>query len=398
MPLQAGAGDSARTGRLPAEARVSDRGLVALAAQCASVTGADPAALGAELASRGDITFVVPLRDQALTLSVSLPRGYPELPLHCSVHDLGPLVVGASVENNGGKRGKTLDRSQQERLAFKLRDAAKEAAEEADLAVLLVLQAAEDFVDGERLAASSAELRLKESRRPPRRGDHTDDAAANAAGGSTPTDELVLGRRLIYSHHIIANDKRAAIRKWAIELGLGGFVKHGWPGVVVVEGAEADADEYVRRLKRSFRWQHLVVRGEETERLVNRFSSSSSSISSPLTASSHTTRHPPPPPPPPSPSLQRQERDTAQQGIDALRKFPKAFEELGSGSEALSNASTRCALAGLSPLFETLFRRGGGGVSGREQSPDRPKEPNRDTSNRKNRKHKGRHSRKGSAH
>jgi acylphosphatase len=72
----------------------------------------------------------------------------------------------------------------------------------------------------------------------------------------------VLGRRLIFFHHIINQSKRDFIIHQALELGLGGYSKIGWPGVVVVEGEDCNVQEYVRSLQR-LRWQHMVVRGEE---------------------------------------------------------------------------------------------------------------------------------------
>ena len=80
----------------------------------------------------------------------------------------------------------------------------------------------------------------------------------------------MLGRRCCYSHHIIApakreassllvsasarqsslppggdavgasaNRRRQAVMQWALQLGLSGLSKIGWPGVVIVEGPEA---------------------------------------------------------------------------------------------------------------------------------------------------------------
>ena len=75
-----------------------------------------------------------------------------------------------------------------------------------------------------------------------------------------------LGRRLCYSHHIIAPGKRKCVVEWAVQLGLGGFSKIGWPGIIVVEGAEEDVEQYTRALQR-LRWKHFTVRGEETVQL-----------------------------------------------------------------------------------------------------------------------------------
>lgn len=74
----------------------------------------------------------------------------------------------------------------------------------------------------------------------------------------------VLGRRAIYFHHVINPNKRRIVKDWASELQLGGFSKIGWPGIVIVEGREADVQDYVRRLQH-LRWKQMTVRGEEIE-------------------------------------------------------------------------------------------------------------------------------------
>ena len=71
-----------------------------------------------------------------------------------------------------------------------------------------------------------------------------------------------LGRRIIYSHHIIANSKRKALARLSSESRLGGYVKIGWPGVIVIEGSESSCQFFVHEVK-SWRWQHLSVRAEE---------------------------------------------------------------------------------------------------------------------------------------
>ena len=77
-----------------------------------------------------------------------------------------------------------------------------------------------------------------------------------------PKPEIALGRRLIHSHHIIAQSKRKAIVALADQYNVGGYAKIGWPGVIVIEGEERDCIAYVDAI-RTMRWQHLVVRGEE---------------------------------------------------------------------------------------------------------------------------------------
>lgn len=72
----------------------------------------------------------------------------------------------------------------------------------------------------------------------------------------------VLGRRMIYFHHILSTEKRQCISRWARILGLNGFCKTGYPGLLLVEGAEEACVEYVAGLQR-LRWKLMVVRGEE---------------------------------------------------------------------------------------------------------------------------------------
>ncbi|KAF4696448.1 hypothetical protein FOZ63_032593, partial [Perkinsus olseni] len=71
-----------------------------------------------------------------------------------------------------------------------------------------------------------------------------------------------LGRRLLYFHHIRNLKKKKLLRTWADELDLGGLYKWGYPGVVVVEGEDANCDEFMKLVK-SLRWRLVAVHGEE---------------------------------------------------------------------------------------------------------------------------------------
>ena len=86
--------------------------------------------------------------------------------------------------------------------------------------------------------------------------------SVEALGLSDRTEATVLGRRLCFSHHIIAPSKRSAVVNWALELKLGGCSKIGWPGLIAVEGDERHCQLYVSMLQR-LRWKKFVVRGEE---------------------------------------------------------------------------------------------------------------------------------------
>ncbi|QDZ20835.1 hypothetical protein HOP50_04g33560 [Chloropicon primus] len=85
---------------------------------------------------------------------------------------------------------------------------------------------------------------------------------AKLAEGRRAQTKTVLGRRMCFSHHIIAQSKRSAVIQWALELKLGGCSKIGWPGLVCVEGDERHCQIYISMLQR-LRWKKFVVRGEE---------------------------------------------------------------------------------------------------------------------------------------
>jgi hypothetical protein len=78
----------------------------------------------------------------------------------------------------------------------------------------------------------------------------------------------VLGRRLIYSHHIIAKKKRADIKALVANYELTGYMKIGWPGLLIVEGDEEDCNQFYDVI-RPWSWQYLVVRGEQNELVPN---------------------------------------------------------------------------------------------------------------------------------
>ncbi|KAJ0398069.1 hypothetical protein ATCC90586_009644 [Pythium insidiosum] len=132
-----------------------------------------------------------------------------------------------------------------------------------------------------------------------------------------PSQSLSLGRRAIYFHHIIAPTKRRVVKEWALELGLGGFSKIGWPGVVLVEGDERCVQEYVRRLQH-LRWKQMVVRGEETIALPSSSSNSSSDE------------------------------------LDALRRLPRSFPEFSESS--MSEAAALCRDVGVEELFLSVMK------------------------------------------
>lgn len=65
------------------------------------------------------------------------------------------------------------------------------------------------------------------------------------------TKETKLGRRWIWVHHITNTDQSKSIVNEAQSLNLGGFVKRGFPGVIVIEGSICNCDEFVSWVKGS---------------------------------------------------------------------------------------------------------------------------------------------------
>ncbi len=138
---------------------------------------------------------------------------------------------------------------------------------------------------------------------------------SNDDGAKTQTTTaLVLGRKLIYSHHIIAKSKRKAIGDLAKDYKLGGYFKIGWPGIIIIEGREEDCQSFYDQI-RTMRWQYLVMRGEEREEI-----------------SPH---------------------DEATD-LDDVRRFPIAMKELG--EDKMSYLSEVCREAGLEDLFLTSMK------------------------------------------
>lgn len=133
-----------------------------------------------------------------------------------------------------------------------------------------------------------------------------EEAATDAV--LTSQEETTLGRRAIYFHHIIATNKRRLVKELALDLGLAGFSKIGWPGVVVVEGPESAVEEYVRQLQR-LRWKQMTVRGEQTQ----------------LGAS-----------------------------VDDMRRLPLGFTEFP--EDGMASLAAACRAAGVEELFLTVMK------------------------------------------
>ncbi|XP_077579051.1 RWD domain-containing protein 2B [Stigmatopora nigra] len=92
-------------------------------------------------------------------------------------------------------------------------------------------------------------------------------AAVAAVAAAPPGDndhdgEEAFARLWIYSHHIYNASKRKNILEWAQELRLSGFSMPGKPGVVCVEGARDDCEDFWARVK-CLTWKRITVRHRE---------------------------------------------------------------------------------------------------------------------------------------
>jgi hypothetical protein len=142
--------------------------------------------------------------------------------------------------------------------------------------------------------------------------------------------------------------KRRCIAEWANSLGLGGFSRPGYPGLVLVEGAREAVVEYVATVQR-LRWKHMVVRGEELEEIelsphCLSVGSRGSSESKHGSGSAEAV----------APMLSRDAEILVAAAIDSRRRLPQHF--LGEVS-SMAEAGSLCAAAGLRDLFLTAMKK-----------------------------------------
>ena len=179
-------------------------------------------------------------------LTISMPEGYP-------VDEDAPLGVEAHLCTDSSSSSPDLRKTAINALSSLISECRNVARDHAGgEAVFAVLARADEWVSADwRDIVETVNADTKDVA-------PTDLATKqeNDVGG------LVLGRRLIHSHHIIAPSKRKAIVELAQHYNIGGCYKYGWPGIIVIEGEEADCISYVEEI-RTLRWQHLVVRGEQ---------------------------------------------------------------------------------------------------------------------------------------
>lgn len=120
--------------------------------------------------------------------------------------------------------------------------AAEECARDGAPCLLVVAdrlaQAAEELAAAE--TAEAAAQRQHAAEQPPAANGAASAAGmatqgSGSSGGRQQGRQLVLSRRCVWFHHIKNLEKRKSIVQWGRELGLGGWSKPGFPGLVLVE-------------------------------------------------------------------------------------------------------------------------------------------------------------------
>jgi len=71
----------------------------------------------------------------------------------------------------------------------------------------------------------------------------------NSENSEASGDDISCSRLWIWVHHITNTTRRKDIVQEAKELSLSGYLKHGYPGIVVAEGKTKLCDEYVQWIK-----------------------------------------------------------------------------------------------------------------------------------------------------
>ncbi len=151
------------------------------------------------------------LDTRELTLKCKLPPGYPELPAKVTI-----LVEG-------------LKRSVRDELASMLNDKASSMSGQEAIMVLVeeFKQLAPEYLS----VSSQHQVQIFRSREGETRSLYS------------------FGRRWIWVHHIKDSDRRKSIVAEATGLHLGGFLKAGYPGIIVIEGNTVDCEDFVAWVK-----------------------------------------------------------------------------------------------------------------------------------------------------
>jgi acylphosphatase len=73
------------------------------------------------------------------------------------------------------------------------------------------------------------------------------------------TDARRYYHALLTSHHLVSPTKRRLMQQWSSGLGITGFAKVGYPGIIYAEGQQESVEEFVANIK-AMQWLALRVR------------------------------------------------------------------------------------------------------------------------------------------
>ena len=260
-----------------------------------------------------------------ICLTLVMPTSYPtESPLQVE----GTVVTNPRKKSDASNSTKTSEGNQKLRkvvynvlpsLVSSCRAIANDHSGEE--AVFIVLNHADDWIQEVWPDLCSQQLVSVDS--------GNDDGTKPKVSSVSDCSTAVWGRRLIYSHHIISTVKRRDIRDLVKHYNLTGFLRFGWPGIIIIEGMEDDCIAFYDSIRR-WSWQYLVVRGEQQEQIL-------------LSVESRK----------PSDDDGRGNHSTL---LDRHRKF-STFQEVGD----LSIVARHCREAGLEALFQTSMKIYNGG-------------------------------------
>ena len=188
-----------------------------------------------------------------VTLSLTMPPTYP-------MSEKEPLQISATVTRDGGPASSLSSAVPKVRKAIlnalpTLINTLQRVADEhvGTEAVLAVFSHADEWIANGEWETSSSTLT---------RGETVQESHI-----SDNSVRIVFARRLIYSHHIISKVKRSDILELVKTYRLTGYMKIGWPGLLIIEGREDDCTVFYDSIRR-WKWQYLVVRGEQREELL----------------------------------------------------------------------------------------------------------------------------------
>ncbi|GAA5899178.1 hypothetical protein JCM5296_000358 [Sporobolomyces johnsonii] len=182
-----------------------------------------------------------------LTAVLPLPR----LRLRLASHAQLEINYRADAPPEFSLHSATLDRDDQMRLATEVERQKEElGCDDPSLPGFTIFTSLQEYLAANPVKAPSRSSQdLPRTASPPKSG------------------PLQLKTTLIWSHHLLATSKRKDIVAWSTELTLFGISKPGYPGVIVVEGAKEQVDEFVWRIKQ-LQWKALQIRCEQDGAVV----------------------------------------------------------------------------------------------------------------------------------